>query len=434
MKYFSTKGKTAPVTFKEAVFQGLPADNGLFMPEYIPRLPDSFFDALPGLSLPEIGLEVISRFAGDEISRDELAEILNDALSFRIPLRNIGERLYALELFHGPTLAFKDVGARFLARVMSQFISAEKNKELTVLVATSGDTGSAVANGFYNVPGIRVVILYPAGKISYFQEQQITTLGGNITALEINGTFDDCQHLVKTAFLDEDVARIKNLTSANSINIARLLPQSLYYFYAWAQLPPEDRNNVIFSVPSGNYGNLTAGLLAAEMGLPVKRFIASSNVNNTIPEYLETGKYRARASIATISNAMDVGNPSNFARMYALYSGSRNAMTADISGYSFTDEETRHAIRQLWQDTGYTADPHGAVALLGLQKYRKNTDNTTGIFLETAHPVKFSDTVEELIGQGKIEQPAHLNLSGKDKKSIALDAGYEHLKSFLMDF
>ncbi len=429
MKFYSTNKTTKPTSFKEAVFKGLPEDNGLFMPEIIPVLSADFFENISDYSLTEIAFQVIRPYVTGEIDDASLKTILEETLSFEIPLKKITDNTYSLELFHGPTLAFKDIGARFLARTMSHFLKSEGRK-LNVLVATSGDTGSAVANGFYKVPNIEVIILYPSGKISQFQEQQMTTLGENITAIELDGTFDDCQHLVKQAFLDEKLANSKNLTSANSINVARLLPQSIYYFHAYAQLDKTERQNVVFSVPSGNYGNLTAGLLAQKMGLPVKHFIASANANNTVPEYLETGVYKARPSVETISNAMDVGNPSNFARLLDLYGDDWKAMKAAISGYSYSDEETRAAIKKVYQETGYILDPHGAVAYLGLEDYLKDDDNKTGIILETAHPIKFDNSVEPQIGK-KLEMPAHLSLTNADKKSIGMKNSFADFKNFL---
>lgn len=428
MKYYSTNKKVTPVSFREAIFKGLPEDNGLYMPEEIPVLPPSFFEEIKTLSLPEIGFQVLSPFVGDEIPRDELAAIINDTLSFDIPLVRIKENTYALELFHGPTLAFKDVGARFLARCLSYFTKQE-DKELTVLVATSGDTGSAVANGFFGVPNIKVIILYPSGKVSEFQEQQMTTLGENITALEVNGTFDDCQHLVKQAFLDQELRNSYNLTSANSINIARLLPQSIYYFYAWAQLSESEQAETIFSVPSGNYGNLSAGLIARQMGLPVKHFVASSNINDTVPKYLWSGKYEAKASLPTISNAMDVGNPSNFVRMLDLFGNSHSKMSERISGFAYTDESTRLTIKQIFALTGYVLDPHGAVGYLGLSDYFQLSKGS-GIVLETAHPVKFNNTVSEEIG-GSVEMPAHIKSTNLPKKSIPFDVNFADFKAFL---
>lgn len=429
MKYFSTNGKVDPVSFKEAIFKGLPADNGLFMPEVIPQLPSSFYENISELTLPEIGYEVIRPFVDGEIPDADLKAIIEDTLSFEIPLVNIKKDVYSLELFHGPTLAFKDVGARFLARSLSYFTKKE-DKKLTVLVATSGDTGSAVANGFYNVPNIEVIILYPSSKVSAFQEQQMTTLGGNITALEVDGTFDDCQKLVKDAFLDEDLRTSLNLTSANSINMARLLPQSVYYFYAWAQLSNEEKKKAVFSIPSGNYGNLSAGLIAQKMGLPIKHFLACSNANDTVPHYLWKGLFEPKPSVATISNAMDVGNPSNFVRMLHVFNGSHANMSDSISGYAYTDESTRNTIQKTYALTGYILDPHGAVGYMGLIDYQ-NSHSVTGIVLETAHPVKFNTTVEEEIGM-KVALPSHVKSTNLEKKSISFSKEFEDFKNFLL--
>ncbi len=428
MKYYSTKGEVTPVSFKEAIFKGLPDDNGLFMPESIPKLSESFFENISKMTLPEIGLEVIQQYTEGEIPTEDLKKIVEDTLAFEIPLKEIKNDVYSLELFHGPTLAFKDVGARFLARSLSYF-SASEDKKLTVLVATSGDTGSAVANGFYNVPNIDVVILYPSGKISDFQEQQMTTLGGNITALEIDGTFDDCQKLVKQAFLDKKLSKEKNLTSANSINMARLLPQSIYYFYAFAQLNEEQKKQAVFSVPSGNYGNISAGLLAQRMGLPISHFLACSNANDTVPKYLETSTYTAKPSVPTISNAMDVGDPSNFVRMLDLFGNNHKQMREAITGYSFSDDETRATITRVFEETDYVLDPHGAVAYLGLEDYLE-TNSGTGIILETAHPVKFAETVEEQIPK-KMQIPKHIELTNLEKKSIAMSEDFDSFKAFL---
>ncbi len=428
MKYYSTKGEVTPVSFKEAIFKGLPDDNGLFMPESISKLSESFFERISEMTLPEIGLEVIQQYTEGEIPTEDLKKIVEDTLAFEIPLKEIKKDVYSLELFHGPTLAFKDVGARFLARSLSYF-SASEDRKLTVLVATSGDTGSAVANGFYNVPNIDVVILYPSGKISDFQEQQMTTLGGNITALEIDGTFDDCQKLVKLAFLDKKLSKEKNLTSANSINMARLLPQSIYYFYAFAQLSEEQKKKAVFAVPSGNYGNISAGLLAQKMGLPIAHFLACSNANDTVPKYLETSEYIAKPSVPTISNAMDVGDPSNFVRMLDLFGNSHKQMTEAITGYSFSDDETRATITRVFEETDYVLDPHGAVAYLGLEDYLESNSGT-GIILETAHPVKFASTVEEQIPQ-KMQIPTHIELTKLEKKSIEMSKDFDSFKNFL---
>ena len=423
MKYYSTNRSVEEVSFEDAIVKGLPEDNGLYMPEQIPSLPQSFFDGLKNSSLQEIGYEVASRFIGNEIPEGDLKKIINDTLSFEIPAVRVEEDVYSLELFHGPTLAFKDVGARFLARCLSYF-SAKKARKSTILVATSGDTGSAVAHGFLGLENIDVVILYPKGKVSDIQEKQLTTLGQNITALEVDGTFDDCQSLVKKSFLDKPIKEKYGLTSANSINMARLIPQSFYYFWAYAQV--KDDRPIYISVPSGNYGNLTAGLIAQRMGLPVDRFIASANINDIVPKYLSNGIFDPRASMQTISNAMDVGNPSNFARMLDLYQSDVDQFRDRISGYSYTDEETRECMKAVYESTGYTLDPHGAVGYLGLKEYMQGKDGV-GVFFETAHPAKFGDVVESTIEQ-TIDIPARLQeYVSKTKVSIEIKNSYEQL-------
>jgi threonine synthase len=431
MNYYSTNQQVTPVSFNEAVISGLAPDKGLFMPEQIPVLPQTFIDHLPDLSLTEIALEVARPFVGSEIPDKDLQAIIAQALNFEIPLVELREDLHILELFHGPTLAFKDVGARFMSRVMAYFLK-NVGQKVYVLVATSGDTGSAVAQGFYKVPGIDVVILYPSGKVSKVQEVQFTTLGENVTSLEVNGTFDDCQRLVKTAFADASLRNKLYLTSANSINIARLLPQSFYYFFAYAQLRRKYQGPVVFSVPSGNYGNLTAGLFAQRMGLPVHRFIAASNSNDTVPLYLQNGTYLPKPSVATISNAMDVGDPSNFARMSDLFGNSLDAMQAKISGYSLNDSETRKAMKEMQEKYHYTIDPHGAVAYKAFETYKANGGVGHGIILATAHPAKFGDVVKSAIGHSP-EIPAQLSsLLNKPKKSVPMNNAYESLKDFLL--
>jgi len=429
VKYFSTNNTDIRYSFKEAVIKGLAPDKGLFFPVSIPKLEDDFFKRLPGLSLPDIGFEVARHFVGDDISDVDLKKITEEVLNFPIPVVPIEDGVNTLELFHGPTCAFKDVGARFMSRCLSAF--AKQNQEdVTILVATSGDTGSAVANGFLGVEGVKVVILYPAGKVSKIQEQQLTTMGQNITALEVDGTFDDCQALVKTAFGDDDLNAKLSLTSANSINIARLLPQSFYYFFAWAQLQPSDKK-VVFSVPSGNYGNLTGGLLAKQMGLPIDSFIASANINKVVPDYLNTGKYEPKASVQTISNAMDVGAPSNFARMMELYQENHADIIKDVKGAWFSDEQTQDAIADVYSKTKYILDPHGAVGYLGLKKYL-NREREVGIFLETAHPAKFKDTVEKVLN-AEIKVPDYLQeCLGKEKKSILISKDFLEFKSYLL--
>ena len=430
MRYYSTNHKSPSVSLKEAVLKGLADDNGLYMPEHIPVLPKYFFDSISNKSFREISLAIASALIEDSIPQDVLKKIVDEALNFDAPLVSLTDELNVLELFHGPTLAFKDFGARFMAGLTSYFIT-DSGKKLTILVATSGDTGSAVASGFYNVPGINVLILYPSGKVSGIQEKQLTTWGKNITALEVVGTFDDCQRMVKQAFLDEDIKKKRMLSSANSINIARLIPQSFYYFYAYAQLKNKNRS-LVFSVPSGNFGNLTAGLLAARMGLPVSKFISATNINDVVPEYLNTGNFKPRPSQSTISNAMDVGNPSNFARMLDLMPVLKD-MKATVQGYSFTDDETRSAIKEIYNKCNYILDPHGAIGYLGLKSYMsKNAGKINGIFLETAHPAKFPETVESVIGN-QIIQPERLEkFTRMEKKSIPLPNQFDDLKNFLL--
>lgn len=396
MKYYSTNKEAFVVSLQEAVIKGLAPDRGLYMPERITRLPKNFFDEIGDSYLQGISRTVAEAFFGEDIPKEELDAIVDGTLSFEIPLKKVEEGIYVLELFHGPTFAFKDVGARFMARMLSHFVK-EQQQEINVLVATSGDTGSAVANGFLGVEGIKVFVLYPSGKVSDIQEAQFTTLGQNIVALEVDGTFDDCQALVKSAFMDDALNNRIKLTSANSINVARFLPQSFYYFWAYAQLTGQTQfTETVVSVPSGNLGNLTAGLFAKRMGLPIDRFIAANNRNDVFREYLQTGQYRPRASVQTIANAMDVGAPSNFDRILDLYSHSHKAITHDISSYRYSDEEIKTAIKNVYRESGYLLDPHGASAYLALKEGKK--PNETGIFLATAHPAKFKETVEACTG------------------------------------
>ena len=428
MKYKSTNNKSAEVNFAEAVVKGLADDKGLFFPLEVPELPKSFFENLENKKINEIAFDFLKPYVGNVLPDKEIKEILDDALNFEIPLVEVEKDVYSLELFHGPTLAFKDVGARVMARFLNKFTG--KDKKVTVLVATSGDTGSAVASGFLDVEGVEVVVLYPKGMVSNIQEKQFTTLGKNITALEVSGNFDDCQRMVKEAFLDAELIEKMNLSSANSINVARFLPQAIYYFYAFAQLKDKSKP-VVFSIPSGNYGNLTAGLFAKESGLPIHKFIASSNVNDVVPEYLKTGKFNPRPSIPTISNAMDVGNPSNFVRIQELYGNSWNQIIDKITSFSFTDEDTKESMLEVFNTTKYILDPHGAVAYRGLKEYMK-TNEVTGIFLETAHPAKFYETVEESIPT-KVEIPARLQESlKKEKLSIPMGNSLAELKAFLL--
>lgn len=429
MKYYSTRGKHS-VNIQQAVLNGLADDGGLYMPAYIPQLPASFFENIENKSLPEIGFEVAKLFLEDSVPDAVLKQMIDEVLNFDIPVVPIHHNIYSLELFHGPTLAFKDVGARFMARLMSYFA---EGKPMKVIAATSGDTGSAVAAGFYNVPGINVYILYPKGKVSPLQEKQLTTWGGNIKALEIEGTFDDCQALAKELLADEELQQ-HQVTSANSINIARLIPQSFYYFWAYAQLKKENKK-IVFSVPSGNFGNLTAGLLAYKMGLPVNRFIASTNINNVVPQYLKTGTYEAKASLSTVSNAMDVGNPSNFERMKDLFQEDVTKFREIISGYYFTDEETKATVQEVYKESGYLLDPHGAVAYLGLVQYQKEQQQDfNGVLLETAHPAKFIETVEESISE-KIEIPEKLSAFGKKEKVATLfPVDFQLIKAFIKQY
>ena len=430
MKFYSTNHQTAPVGLQEAVVKGLAADRGLFMPESIPSLPSDFFDQIATLSLQEMSLTVAEAFFAGDVDKDTLQEITYDTLNFDIPLIPVDENRYSLELFHGPTMAFKDVGARFMARLLGYFIRQQGLTDVNVLVATSGDTGSAVANGFLGVEGIRVFVLYPKGKVSPIQECQFTTLGQNITALEIDGTFDDCQALVKSAFVDTELNQRLRLTSANSINIARFLPQAFYYFYAYAQLAEQGRTqDIVVCVPSGNFGNLTAGLFAKKMGLPIKRFIAANNKNDIFLEYLRTGVYSPRPSIATLANAMDVGDPSNFVRILELYGNNQKAICNDISAYRYLDNDIRQVIRTCYENTGYLLEPHGACGYQALCEGL--LPGETGIFLETAHPAKFLETMESII-EKKIEIPSKLQQFMKgQKQSIGLSNQFEDFKAYL---
>ncbi|UQB69028.1 threonine synthase [Epilithonimonas zeae] len=429
MKYISTR-QQEQTNIKTAILKGLADDGGLFMPEYIPQLDSEFFENLPNLSLQEIGFRVAKEFLGESISDNNLKEIIDEVLNFEIPAVKISDNIYSLELFHGPTMAFKDVGARFMARMMSYF---SEGKPMKVIAATSGDTGSAVASGFFGVPGIEVYILYPKGKVSPLQEKQLTTWGGNIKALEIDGTFDDCQALAKQILSDEELNLKFTLTSANSINIARLIPQSFYYFWAFAQLQKFGKP-IVFSVPSGNFGNLTAGLFAKKMGLPVYQFIASTNENDVVPKFLETGNYQAKPSKQTISNAMDVGNPSNFERMKSLFNNDVSEFKRYIESYSFSDEETKLAMRKVKDEFDYTLDPHGAVAYLGIEKYsEKSNEDFVGVLLETAHPAKFVEVVEDVLKE-KVIIPEKLEaFNKKDKQSVEFSADFESVKNYLIE-
>ena len=429
MNYYSTNKQAPIATLEEAVVKGLAGDKGLYMPERIVRLDPQVIEQMKEQSFHEIACIVARAFFGEDVEPETLDQIVCDTLAFETPVVEVKDPIYSLELFHGPTLAFKDVGGRFMARLWGYFIRKEGWKEVNVLVATSGDTGSAVANGFLGVPGIHVYVLYPKGKVSPIQECQFTTLGQNITALEIDGTFDDCQALVKAAFMDEALNAHMKLTSANSINVARFLPQSFYYFNAWAQLARQGKaDELVVCVPSGNFGNITAGLFAHRMGLPIKRFVAANNRNDVFLEYLQTGVYTPRPSVATLANAMDVGNPSNFARIIDLYSYEQ--ICALISGYRYTDEQIAEAIRRCHAETGYLLDPHGACGYQALKAAL--CPGETGVFLETAHPAKFKGTVDQILG-ADIEIPAKLRafMAGQ-KQSIELSKDFEGFKHFLL--
>lgn len=451
MNYYSTNHHSRPASFKEAVLAGLAPDGGLYMPEKLPPMSQSCIEDMRSCSFPEISYTVAKHILGHAVPSKVLMDIINETLSFDCPIRQLSDDTYALELFHGPTMAFKDVGARFMARVMAYYY--KDHKPLTILVATSGDTGSAVAAGFYNVPNIRVVILYPKGKVSHIQEQQLTTWGHNIQAVEVDGVFDDCQALVKQALNDTKLRDNHHLSSANSINIARLIPQMFYYFYAYSRLPasphggPKTHNRIVFSVPSGNFGNLTAGLFAKRMGLPIDRFIAATNTNDTFPEYMKTGIYTPKPSVHTISNAMDVGNPSNSARIFDVYSYKKKALEKDMWTISISDNETRKTMQDVYKKTGYILDPHGAVSYAGLQQYRNlnthnrvvtshnrqlTTSNGIGVFLETAHPAKFKDSVEKALGIS-IPIPDKLQKFMKKKKqAVPITNDYNELKDVII--
>ncbi|MGV8137837.1 MAG: threonine synthase [Mangrovibacterium sp.] len=431
MKYYSTNRSVSEVSLEEAVVKGIADDKGLFMPERIEMLPASFYEKIHELSFQEISFEVAKKFFGEDIPEAELKELVYDTLSFDCPVIHVQDQIYALELYHGPTMAFKDVGGRFMARLLAYFLKG-KQDQVNVLVATSGDTGSAVANGFLGVPGIHVYVLYPRGLVSEIQEKQFTTLGQNITALEIDGTFDDCQRLVKSAFLDTRLRASLTLTSANSINVARFLPQSFYYFNAYARMRQKGvENDIVVSVPSGNFGNLTAGLFSRRMGLPVKRFIAANNENDVVYNYLKTGLYEPRKSVSTIANAMDVGDPSNFARIMDLYHHSHAAVKAEIEGFRYSDKEIRKIVKDVFGESGYLLDPHGATAYQALVDGLRPGE--TGVFLETAHPAKFLGTMQKIVGEENVPIPEKLAgfLDG-EKLSIRLSKEFDDFKDFLM--
>jgi threonine synthase len=430
MLYYSTSDPSHNVTFKQAAIRGQAPDKGLYFPQTIPTLPDGFISGIEKRSKEEIALQVITPFIGEAIPHGVLKNIVEKTVDFDFPLAEVSDGMYALELFHGPTLAFKDVGARFMSQCLGYFMQGEKTN-VTVLVATSGDTGGAVANGFYGVDGVEVVILYPSGKVSSLQELQLTTLGKNITALEVDGTFDDCQRMVKAAFTDSDLAQTLFLTSANSINVARWLPQQFYYFFAYQQWEAKKEPPVI-SVPSGNFGNICAGLMAYRTGLPVQHFVAACNANDAVPDYLQTGSYAAKPAVATLSNAMDVGDPSNFVRLLHLFNNDFHAVQNSLTAYSISDETTKETIRDIYTTKNYLLDPHGAVGYKALQQYLQAHPGQQGIFLETAHPVKFYDVVEPVIN-GHVPIPkAVQNLFSKKKRSIQMKASAAELKAFLM--
>lgn len=431
MKYYSTNQQAPIATLEKAVVKGLAEDKGLYMPEHIKPLPKEFFDNIENLSFQEIAYTVADAFFGEDVPAEDLKRIVYDTLSFDVPAVKVTDSIYSLELFHGPTLAFKDVGARFMARLLQYFLKKEGKGEVNVLVATSGDTGSAVANGFLGVDGIHVYVLYPKGKVSPIQECQFTTLGQNITAVEVDGVFDDCQALVKSAFMDADLNAHMRLTSANSINVARFLPQSFYYFYAYAQMKKLGlADQLVVCVPSGNFGNICSALFGKKMGLPIKRFIAANNANDIFFKYLQTGKYEPKASVQTIANAMDVGDPSNFARIYDLYGKDHAAICADISGATYADSQIADTIRQVEATTGYVCDPHGACGFRALQEGLEPRE--TGIFLETAHPAKFKDTVDSILGKS-IDIPAKLQafMQGT-KQSTPMTRHFADFKQYLL--
>ncbi len=432
MKYYSLN-KTAPIAdFKEATIRGLAPDKGLYFPETIPKHDKTFFEEINNYPNEEIAYKIIHPYIGDTITENELIRIVAETINFEIPLKGVTENIFSLELFHGPTLAFKDIGARFMSRCLGYFVKNNKRK-ITVLVATSGDTGGAVANGFFNVDGVDVVILYPSGKVSSVQEKQLVTLGNNIHALEINGTFDDCQQMVKQVFSDKYLNEKLFLTSANSINVARWLPQQFYYLLAWKQWK-DKKNPPVISVPSGNFGNICAGILAHVSGLPVKHFIAACNANKVVPDFLQTQNYQPQKAIATISNAMDVGNPSNFVRIIELFENQFSHLNNTLSSYSISDDETRKTIKEVFEKEKYLLDPHGAVAYFALKNYLKNHPEEKGYLLETAHPVKFYDVVEPVIEQN-IPIPESVNsIMHKEKESILMEPDFEKLKEYLLKY
>ena len=430
MNFYSLNHKAPDTSFKEAVIKGLASDRGLYFPKSITKLPDSFFESISDLSQTEIAFEAIKQFLSPEIPEDELFKIVEETLCFDFPVVKVNDTISSLELFHGPTMAFKDVGARFMSRCLGYFNQNQK-KETIVLVATSGDTGGAVANGFLGVEGIKVVILYPSGKVSEVQEKQLTTLGQNITALEVDGVFDDCQDMVKQAFLDHSITDHIQITSANSINVARWLPQMFYFFFAYQQLHKQHKN-IVFSVPSGNFGNICAGFMAQQLGLPIHHLIAANNRNKVVTTYLESEVYEPLPTIQTLSNAMDVGNPSNFIRIQEIFKNDFDALKTNLSSFSYTDEETLEGMKELYEMYDYIADPHGAIGFLAAKEYQKENPDTHAVFLETAHPTKFLDVVEKVIPK-QIELPPQIQeVMNQDKKSTSIST-YEELKSILLE-
>src|SRR5258705_3106713 len=430
MKYYSINKNSERVSFREATIKGQAPDKGLYFPEMIPPVDKSLIDNIENLSNEEIAFRVIKPYVGNEINDNDLFNIVSETVNFSIPLVKVNDNIFSLELFYGPTLAFKDVGARFMSRCLGYFLKKEE-KKVTVLVATSGDTGGAVANGFYDIPGVDVIILYPSGKVSPVQEKQLTTLGKNIHALEIEGNFDDCQQMVKQAFVDDDINQKLFLTSANSINVARWLPQQFYYFFLYKQWPYKDQPPII-SVPSGNFGNICAGLLAQQSGLPVAHFIAACNANDVIPKYMKTESYQSQKAVPTLSNAMDVGDPSNFVRILEIFKYQFPELKNKLTSYSISDEETIATIKRVFEQFDYTLDPHGAVGYLSLERYLENHSHQKGIFLETAHPIKFPQAIEQITGKTLPVPSSIIHLMDKKKQSIAIKNNYAHLKEFLL--
>jgi len=430
MNYYSLNKQSPVVDFKEATINGQAPDKGLYFPSTIPSVSKDLIDNIESYDNAEIAFSVIHPYAGDVIPENELRRIVSETVNFNIPLVPVTENIFSLELFHGPTLAFKDIGARFMSRCLGYFVK-DNNKKVTVLVATSGDTGGAVANGFYGVEGVDVVILYPSGKVSTVQEQQLTTLGKNIRAIEVDGNFDDCQQLVKQAFTDKDIREKLFLTSANSINVARWLPQQFYYFFAWKQWA-DKKNPPVIAVPSGNFGNICAGILAYISGLPVNHFIAACNANNTVPQFMQTENYQPKKAVATISNAMDVGDPSNFVRILELFHHQLGDLKRIFSSYSINDERTKAAIKEVYTNYQYLPDPHGAVGYIALRNYLAANPGTKGMFLETAHPVKFYDVVEPIIRE-KVPVPASVAaILDNKKQATRMGTGYADFKEYLM--